>query len=122
MEFYRKAFFLALAALIFYGLLLVLQPFAGSMAWAIFLAFILNPVHIWLTRKLRGREGWSAGILTAVTPFALLTPLAFLGVVFANQARALIAYIQESNFRLDGGMLTQLETYPVIGPVARMAR
>ena len=41
MEFYTKAFFVALAALVLYGLLLVLQPFAGSMAWAAFLAFLL---------------------------------------------------------------------------------
>ncbi len=38
-----------------YGLALVLQPFAGSMAWAIFLAFLLYPLHRWLTRKARGK-------------------------------------------------------------------
>jgi predicted PurR-regulated permease PerM len=121
-EFYQKAFFVVLAALVGYGLLLVIQPFAGSMAWAIFLAFILYPVHLWLTRKLKGREGWSAGIMTALTPFALMTPLTFLGIVFANQARALVAYIQQSNLRVDGSLLARLETYPVIGPVARVAR
>ncbi len=122
MEFYQKAFFVALALLIGYGLLLVVQPFAGSMAWAIFLAFILLPVHTWLTLKLRGRAGWSAGIITGLTPFALLTPLTFLGSVFANQARALVAYIQKSELRIDGTTLSHLEQYPVIGPVARMAR
>jgi predicted PurR-regulated permease PerM len=121
-EFYQKAFFVVLAAVVGYGLLLVIQPFAGSMAWAIFLAFILYPVHRWLTRKLKGREGWSAGIMTALTPFALMTPLTFLGIVFANQARALVAYLQESNFRIDGSLLGRLEAYPVIGPVARLAR
>ena len=122
MEFYQKAFFVVLAALVGYGLLLVIQPFAGSMAWAIFLAFILYPVHRWLTRKLKGREGWSAGIMTALTPFALMTPLTFLGIVFANQARALVAYLQDSNFRIDGSLLGRLEAYPVVGPVARLAR
>jgi predicted PurR-regulated permease PerM len=121
-EFYTKAFFVALAALVAFGLLLVLQPFAGSMAWAIFLAFLLYPLHLWLARKLRGRAGWSAGILTGLTPFALLTPLTFLGIVFANQARALVGYIRESDFRLDGSTLAHLERYPVIGPVARVAR
>ncbi|MBC8026619.1 MAG: AI-2E family transporter, partial [Steroidobacteraceae bacterium] len=86
------------------------------------LAFILLPVHRWLTRKLKGREGWSAGIMTALTPFALMTPLTFLGIVFANQARALVAYLQDSNFRIDGSLLGRLETYPVVGPVARLAR
>jgi len=120
-EFYTKAFFVVLAALIGYFLLLVLQPIGGALAWAIFLAFILYPVHIWLTRKLKGRATASAGILTGLTPFAILTPLAFLGVVFANQARALIAFVQEKDFHFDASLMARLETYPVIGPVARYA-
>ncbi|HEV7607104.1 MAG TPA: AI-2E family transporter [Steroidobacteraceae bacterium] len=122
MEFYTKAFFVVLAALVAYGLLMVLQPFAGSMAWAIFLAFLLYPAHVWLTRKFGNRAGWSAGLLTGLTPFALLIPLTFLGSVFASQARALVAFIQEKDFKLDGTTLAQLEQYPVIGPVARVAR
>jgi predicted PurR-regulated permease PerM len=121
-EFYTKAFFVAVAAAIGYLLLLVLKPFAGSMAWAIFLAFILYPLHTWLTRRLAGRNGVSAGILTGLTPFMLLVPLTFLGIAFVNQARALVDYIQERNLKLDGSLLLQLEKYPVIGPVARMAR
>ena len=122
MEFYTKVFFVVLAALVAYCLLLVLQPFAGSLAWATFLAFILHPAHLWLTRRIKGRDGWSAGILTGLTPFVLLTPITFLGVVFAQQARALVGYIQQSDIRLDGSLLLRLEGYPVIGPVARAAR
>jgi predicted PurR-regulated permease PerM len=122
MEFYTKAFFVVLAGLVGYGMLMVLQPFAGSMAWGIFLAFLLFPLHQWLSRKLGGRPNWSAGVLTGLTPFALLIPITFLGIVFANQARALVAFIQEKNFKLDGATLMQLEQYPVIGPVARLAR
>lgn len=122
MEFYQKAFFVVLAAVVGYGMLLVLQPFAGSLTWAIFLAFMLYPVHRWLTSKFGGRNGYSAGVLTAVTPFVLLVPLAFLGGVFASQARALVVYIRESNFRLDGTTLASLEQYRVIGPAVKMAR
>jgi len=121
-EFYTKAFFVALAVFVGYLLLLVLQPFAGSMAWAIFLAFILQPFHRWLTRKLGNRPGTSAGLITGLTPFALLTPLTLLGLAFANQARSLVAYLQTRDFRLDGSLLLQLEKYPVIGPTARFAR
>ena len=121
-EFYTKAFFVVLAAFVGYLLLQVLQPFAGSMAWAIFLAFILYPLHKWLTRKLGGRNAVSAGILTGLTPFVLLIPLIFLGITFVNQARALIQFLQERNLKLDGSLLLQLEKYPVIGPLARMAR
>ena len=111
-EFYTKAFFVAVAVLVGYLLLLVLQPFAGSMAWAVFLAFILYPLHRWLTRKLSGRNGLSAGIITGLTPFVLLMPLTFLGIAFVNQAAALVDYIQERNLQLDGSMLLQLEQVP----------
>jgi len=77
---------------------------------------------LWLKGKLKGRGGWSAGVLTGLTPFVLLTPITFLGVVFAQQARALVGFIQQSDIRLDGSLLLRLEGYPVIGPVARAAR
>ena len=65
------------------------------MAWAIFLAFILYPLHRWLTRKFAAiGRAMSAGIITGLTPFALLTPLTLLGVAFANQARALVDYLR----------------------------
>jgi len=121
-EFYTKAFFVALAIFVGYLLLLVLQPFAGSMAWAIFLAFILHPFHRWLTRKLGNRPGTSAGIITGLTPFALLTPLTLLGVAFANQAKGLIEYLRTRDLHLDGSLLLEIEKYPVIGPAARFAR
>jgi len=122
LEFYTKAFFVALAVLVGYLLMLVLQPFAGSMAWAIFLAFILNPFHNWLTRKLGNRPGTSAGIITGLTPFALLTPLTLLGIAFASQARALVGYLRSQDLHLDGSLLQEIEKYPVIGPAARFAR
>jgi predicted PurR-regulated permease PerM len=101
MEFYTKAFFVVLAGLVAYGMLMVLQPFAGSMAWGIFLAFLLFPLHQWLARKLGDRPNWSAGILTGLTPFALLIPLTFLGIVFANQARALACVEHEASLMHD---------------------
>jgi predicted PurR-regulated permease PerM len=122
LEFYTKAFFVALAIFVGYLLLLVLKPFAGSMAWAIFLAFILFPLHVWLTRRLGNRPGTSAGIITGLAPFALMTPLTLIGIAFANQARALVTFLQGRNLRLDGSILLQLEQYPVIGPAARWAR
>jgi len=121
-EFYTKAFFVGLAILVGYLLMLVLQPFAGPMAWAIFLAFILFPLHTWLTRRLGNRPSVSAGLITGLTPFALLTPLTLLGVAFANQARALIGYLREQNLHFDSNTLLQLENYRVIGPAARFAR
>ena len=40
---------------------------------------MLYPLHRWLTRKLKGREGYSAGILTGLTPFFIIAPLVSFG-------------------------------------------
>ena len=46
------------AALLAYLLYLVLSPLAQPIAWALFIAFLLHPLHRWLTRKLRGRAAF----------------------------------------------------------------
>jgi predicted PurR-regulated permease PerM len=92
------------------------------MAWAIFLAFLLFPLHRWLTRRFRGKAGMSAGVITGLTPFALLTPLTLLAFEFVDQARALVQFVRGSDFKLDGSILLRLEQVPLIGPLARIAR
>ena len=108
--------------LVAYGMLLVLQPFAGAMAWAIFLAFLLHPLHRWLTRKLRDKPSVSAGLITGLTPFALLTPLTLLAFSSWTRLARWCTSFSGSDFKLDGSILMRLEQYPVIGPLARMAR
>ena len=61
-------------------------------------------------------------MITGLTPFAVLTPLTLLAFQFVDQARALVHYVRGSNFKLDGSILMRLEQYPVIGPLARLAR
>ena len=54
--FYARTFALLTAALLAYLLYQVLSPLAQPIAWALFIAFLLYPLHRWLTRKLRGRS------------------------------------------------------------------
>ncbi len=30
----------------------IVQPFLGPLLWAMFIAFLLYPLHVWLTRRL----------------------------------------------------------------------
>ncbi len=121
-SFYRKVFALVAIALVAFALFQVLQPFWGALAWSSFLAFLLYPIHARLTHRLRGRAGVSAGILTALVPVFIVAPLAMLGIVFANQARALIQLLQRGGVKLDATLLSQLETYPLIGSVVKLVR
>ncbi|HWM76743.1 MAG TPA: hypothetical protein VNS56_04115, partial [Methylomirabilota bacterium] len=63
-QFYLRVFWVAAAALLALGLFEVLRPFVESIVWAALLAFLLKPVNDRLTRKLGGRRGVAAIVLT----------------------------------------------------------
>lgn len=120
--FYRRIFLVATVILLGYALLRILSPFWGALGWAAFLAFLLHPLHLWLTARLKGRASASAGIITALTPFVIVAPLTLLGVVFARQVANLIEYVRTHEFMGPAALLVQLERYPVIGRLASWVR
>ena len=83
--FYERAFALIAVLLVGYLLYLVLAPFFAPIAWAFFIAFLLHPIHLWLTRRMRGKAALSATILVIVTVVVVLGPLTALGAAFAAQ-------------------------------------
>jgi predicted PurR-regulated permease PerM len=119
--FYRRCFAIATAVILGYALQLMLAPFWAPLGWAAFLAFFLHPLHQRLTRRWGGRAGWSAGCLTALTPFVLIAPLSGLGLVFAKQVGILIGHLRAHSMPSFPAMRQNLDTYPVIGPLLRWA-
>jgi predicted PurR-regulated permease PerM len=110
--FYRRAFAILTVAVL--GLLLyrVLMPFFAPLAWAIVLAFVLNPVQRALTRLCRGRQGLAAGLLTVLTALLFVGPLTLLGGAFASEAGALVTSLQELIARLRIGSIEDLARLP----------
>ncbi len=70
-----RAALIALLAVLCYQ---VFAPFLPLLAWAVILAVTMYPLHQWLARKLRGRQGLAAvivvlgGVLLIIAPTALL--------------------------------------------------
>lgn len=122
MDLYRKDFVIVVTALFALALYWMLAPFWGALAWGICLAFLLAPLQRWLTRKLRGRAGVSAGIITVLVPVVLAGPLVSLGLAFAQQATDLATRLQQQSLRFDATLLAQLERYPLIGSLAEWLR
>ena len=122
LDIYRKDFVIVVVALSALALYWMLAPFWGALAWGICLAFLLAPVHRWLARKLNGRAGLSAVIITLLVPVLLAGPLVSLGVAFVDQVAGLITHLQEQPLRFDASLLTQLERYPVFGSLAEWLR
>ncbi len=121
--FYRRCFQIVMAALLGYGLYKLLSPLFGMIGWAVVLAFILNPLQVRLTRRLKGRRSLSAGILTVLTPFLVLVPISVLGLVFAGQAARLLQYLRDhSSLFSYGELLDSVSRIPLIGRAVEWAR
>ena len=91
----------------------ILSPFAGAMTWAIFLAFLLHPLNLRLRRKTGGAAS-AAGILTAVTPVAILLPLSALSVQFVAQVSTLVAQLQVAARKFDVHSIQDVAQFPWI--------
>lgn len=122
MDEYRRAFLIVVTALFSLVLYWMLGPLWSALSWGICLAFLLAPLHRGLTRKLNGRAGLSAGIITIMVPIVLAGPMVSLGVAFSSQVTALIARLQQEHLRFDNRLLAQLEEYPLIGNLAEWLR
>jgi len=121
-SFYRRSFVIATIAIMAYLLLRLLDHLVGALGWAAVLAFLLLPLHERLTRKLKGRSTLSAGILTGLTPFCVMAPVAMLAIAFAGQVANLLSYMREHTLLSYSEVLQRLESYSIIGGGVRWAR
>jgi len=122
--FYRRCFQIITAAILGYALYRLLSPLFGIIGWAVVLAFVVYPLHEKLTRSVKGRRSLSAGILTVLTPFFVLVPLAVLGVVFAGQVARLLQYLRDHTLLSFSyaDVLDRLSRLPLIGGLVDSVR
>jgi predicted PurR-regulated permease PerM len=120
-SFYRRTFMIATLLILGWALWSILQPLWTTLAWAAVLAFLLNPLHERLTGRFNGRASLSAGLLTGLTPFFVMAPLAFLGVVFARQVANILNVMSKSTLTYPD-LLQRLDTIPIIGGAVRWIR
>lgn len=92
--FYARAFAVATAVALGIAFYRIIEPFAGPIVWATFIAFLLHPLHVRLKRRLRGRGHLSALLLAIAALIVIIGPLTGLGIVFAAQAADLVERLQ----------------------------
>jgi predicted PurR-regulated permease PerM len=95
-RFYARTFALVTALVLGIALFKIVQPFFGPLLWAMFIAFLLQPLHVWLTGRLKGRAQLSAALLTVLTLIVLVGPLAGLSAAFAAQVGDLLQTVQST--------------------------
>jgi len=113
--FYRRSFLIVTAAILGYALYRIIEPMLGILGWTVVLSFILYPLHERLTRTLKGRRSWSAGIIAGLTPFLVFVPLSILGAVFAGQVAKVIDYLRAQTDVSYPELVQRLSSYPLIG-------
>jgi predicted PurR-regulated permease PerM len=121
-QFYRRTFLAVALAALAYLLYQILTPLRTEIGWAAVLAFVLNPLHERLTARFKGRHALSAAILTGLTPFLVLAPLAMLGIAFAAQVAHLIGYLRGKSLLTWSDVLEHLSAWPLIGAPLSWAR
>lgn len=94
-RFYARTFALVTCLVLGLALFKIVQPFLGPLLWAIFIAFLLYPLHLRLAARLRGKPQWSAALLTALTFIVIIGPLTGLSAAFAAQIGDLAQLVQE---------------------------
>ena len=114
--FYARAFALLGLLLLGYLLYLILSPFLAPIAWAVFIAFLIYPLHRWLSRKLGARAALSAALLTVFVFLILIGPLTALGAAFAKQAADLTKYVQQLVIENRPSTASEFADLPVLGP------
>ena len=114
--FYARTFTLIALAVLGYLVYQMLSPFLAPLVWALFIAFLLNPIHIRLVRRLGGRANLSAALLTFATLVIVLGPLTALGAAFAAQVTDLLRYAQEFAAEHTPSQPSDLANLPVVGP------
>jgi predicted PurR-regulated permease PerM len=113
-RFYARTFALVTAALLSVALYKIVQPFLGPLLWALFLAFMLHPLHQGLSRRLGGRVQLSALLLTLLTLIVMLGPLTGLSAAFAAQVGELLHYVQSTVAGPGKGNVLNLANVPWI--------
>ena len=107
------------AALLIYLLARILRPFSGPILWATLLAFLLFPVNSRLRRKLRGRQGVAALLLTVAVTLGIVIPTALLMVVFARQASELLTRVSALASRYQIDRPQDLFQIPALGRIVQ---
>jgi len=121
-HFYSRAFVLATIVLLGLALYKITLPFMEPLVWALFLAFLLHPLHLRLTRRLNGHENASASLLLITTFVILVGPVTMMSIAFIAQISDLVQWLQEILGKQSQEQYQVLDKLPFVEPVLQWVR
>ncbi len=93
------AFFFAVFLFLFYQFYRMFSVFLIPLTWAALLAIVFYPLHLRLTRLLRGRSGLASFLFTTLVIMVVIVPTVLLTLLLANES---VAVYQQSKELLKG--------------------
>jgi predicted PurR-regulated permease PerM len=121
-RFYARVFALAATAILGAALYQIIAPFLGPMMWALFIAFLLHPLHVRIARRFKNRENLSAALLTIGTFVLLIGPLTAMSAAFVAQAGDLVQWAQATLAKQTQQQYRVLTDLPIVGPILQWTR
>jgi len=106
---------LSLLALMGVSCVLLMIPFLNLLICGIIIAVGMYPVHLMLTRALRGRSTLSATLCSVLLLLALIVPSVLLGGTLADGIQSVTHQLQEGKVHIPPPP-SSLGSVPVVGP------
>jgi predicted PurR-regulated permease PerM len=78
----------------------LVRPFVPIVIWAILLAVALHPAYAWLARRLGGRPGLAAVVVTVISLATVLGPVSVLAASLAESVQWLAAGLQSGTIEV----------------------
>lgn len=107
-------FFLGLVIFFLFLALITLVPFLVPILWAIVIAIVIYPVHLYLQKVLKSRT-LSAGVVTLLVFLFLIVPLSVISVLFIQQVvdvtQKVVVYFQKNTYR---DLIEQITSLPLV--------
>ena len=94
---------------------ILLRPFLGLLVWAAILTVALSPVHDWMTRRLGGRGGLAAVLLTGLALVMVFGPVAYVVANLVTSLERIAATVGAGSFTLPP-LPEALARLPLVGP------
>lgn len=97
-----------------YTCLTIFSPFASLMLWGLVLAVTLYPIHLSLTRRMGGKSGRAATLITLVGVIVLVVPMIGLGLSFTGHVTSVYEAHQAGTLALEPPT-ESVKQWPLVG-------
>ncbi len=92
----------------------IFSPFLNLMVWALILAVTMYPLHLWLAKRVRGKQGLAATLLVLVSIALIVAPTAVLMSSLGDSVQELVHSVQNNTLQIPAPR-PGVEEWPFVG-------